>query len=304
MTDVAIIGAGPAGLTAAIYARRAGLSAVVFEGLCYGGQIINTPDIDNYPGIKNISGFDFATGLFEQATGFGAQVRFEAVVRIEGDYKSGFLVKTEHSEELARTVILATGSKNRHMELPKEEEFIGKGISYCATCDGNFYKGKTVAVIGGGNTALEDAIYLSDLCEKVYLIHRREEFRGEENLVQIVKGNEKTELVTPYTVDAILGEDRLTGVTLKNVKTSEIKVINLDGVFVAIGQVPAAKPFADFVKQNDGYIVAGEDTKTNIPGVFAAGDGRTKKVRQLATAASDGAVAALAAHEFIKLGGN
>ena len=303
MVDLVIVGAGPAGLSAAIYAARAGLKTVVFEGNAPGGQIINTPEVENYPGIASISGFEFANGLYNQAVNLGADIRFEAIVRIEGDAASGFTVKSEYSSETARTVILATGAKNRELGLPKEEKFTGKGVSYCATCDGAFYKGKTVAVTGGGNTALEDALYLAGLCEKVYLIHRREEFRGEKKLADLVRETPNIELCLPYTIEEIEGEDRLSGVKIRNKNDGSEKSLELDGLFVAIGQVPRAEAFADLVELEDGYVKAGEDTKTNIPGIFTAGDGRTKKVRQLTTAAADGAVAALAAHDFIKTGG-
>lgn len=303
MVDLVIVGAGPAGLSAAIYAARAGLKTVVFEGSAPGGQIINTPEVENYPGIAKISGAEFAMGLYNQAAALGADIRFEAVKKIEGDAASGFTVKTARSEETAKAVILATGAKNRSLGLPKEEKLTGRGVSYCATCDGAFYKGKTVAVVGGGSTALEDALYLAGLCDKVYLIHRREGFRGEEKLVQLVREAANIELCIPYTIEEIEGEEKLSGVRIKNSEDGSVKSLEISGLFVAIGQVPRAEAFADLVELEDGYVKAGEDTKTNVPGIFTAGDGRTKKVRQLTTAAADGAVAALAAHDFIKTGG-
>ena len=303
MVDLVIVGAGPAGLSAAIYASRAGLKTVVFEGSAPGGQIINTPEVENYPGIAKISGAEFAMGLYNQAAALGADIRFEAVTKIEGDAASGFIVKTARSEETAKAVILATGAKNRSLGLPKEEKLTGRGVSYCATCDGAFYKGKTVAVVGGGSTALEDALYLAGLCDKVYLIHRREGFRGEEKLVQLVREAANIELCIPYTIEEIEGEEKLSGVRIKNSEDGSVKSLEISGLFVAIGQVPRAEAFADLIELEDGYVKAGEDTRTNVPGIFAAGDGRTKKVRQLTTAAADGAVAALAAHDFIKTGG-
>ena len=303
MVDLVIVGAGPAGLSAAIYAARAGLKTVVFEGSAPGGQIINTPEVENYPGIAKISGAEFAMGLYNQAAALGADIRFEAVTKIEGDAASGFIVKTARSEETAKAVILATGAKNRSLGLPKEEKLTGRGVSYCATCDGAFYKGKTVAVVGGGSTALEDALYLAGLCDKVYLIHRREGFRGEEKLVQLVREAANIELCIPYTIEEIEGEEKLSGVRIKNSEDGSVKSLEISGLFVAIGQVPRAEAFADLIELEDGYVKAGEDTRTNVPGIFAAGDGRTKKVRQLTTAAADGAVAALAAHDFIKTGG-
>ena len=303
MIDLVIVGAGPAGLSAAVYAARAGLKTIVFEGNAPGGQIINTPEVVNYPGIARISGAEFAMGLYTQATELGADIRFEEVISIEGDAAKGFSIRTNQSSEQARTVILATGARNRNLGLPNEERFTGRGVSYCATCDGAFYKGKTVAVAGGGNTALEDALYLAGLCEKVYLIHRREGFRAEEKLVELAKETANIELCIPYTIEGLEGEKTLSGVSIKNIEDGSIRSLEIAGLFVAIGQIPRTDAFAGLVELEDGYVKAGEDTRTNVPGIFTAGDGRTKKVRQLTTAAADGAVAALAAHEFIKTGG-
>lgn len=299
MHDIVIVGAGTAGLSAAIYGVRAGKTVLVLEANAYGGQIINTPEIENYPGIKNTSGFEFATGLYEQATGLGAEVVFEEVLSVE---KKGtdWLVKTGSAEHEAKAVILAAGAKNRALGLPHEAEWVGKGVSYCATCDGAFYKGKVTAVAGGGNTALEDAQFLSNYCEKVYLIHRRDQFRGDEKTVEILRGKENVEFVLNVKINGLLGTDRVEGVEVEDKNTGEKRELSVDGFFVAIGQEPQNKRFAELVQvDGGGYIVAGEDTKTNVPGIFAAGDGRTKAVRQLTTAASDGAVAALAACAYI-----
>ncbi len=302
MADIIIVGAGPAGLSAAIYARRAGMSTVVYEAESYGGQIINTPEIENYPAIAKISGFDFADGLYKQAEALGAEIKFDKVTEIR-PVEGGFEVATEYSgTENCKAVVLAVGAKNRHMGIAREEELTGKGVSYCATCDGAFYKGKTVAVTGGGNTAVEDAIYLCGMAEKVYLVHRRNEFRAEETLVNAAKAIENLEFVTPYVVKELKGEPKLSSVILENREDGSEKELTVDGLFVAIGQEPATASFKDLVTLSGGYIEAGEDCKTNIPGIFAAGDGRTKKVRQLTTACADGAVAALAAVDFIKLG--
>ena len=302
MADIIIVGAGPAGLTAAIYARRAGMNTVVYEAESYGGQIINTPEIENYPAIAKISGFDFADGLYKQAEALGAEIKFDKVTEIK-PVEGGFEVATEYSgTENCKAVVLAVGAKNRHMGIAREEELTGKGVSYCATCDGAFYKGKTVAVTGGGNTAVEDAIYLCGMAEKVYLVHRRNEFRAEETLVNAAKAIENLEFVTPYVVKELKGEPKLSSVILENREDGSEKELTVDGLFVAIGQEPATASFKDLVTLTGGYIEAGEDCKTNIPGIFAAGDGRTKKVRQLTTACADGAVAALAAVDFIKLG--
>ena len=302
MADIIIVGAGPAGLSAAIYARRAGMNTVVYEAESYGGQIINTPEIENYPAIAKISGFDFADGLYKQAEALGAEIKFDKVTEIR-PVEGGFEVATEYSgTETCKAVVLAVGAKNRHMGIAREEELTGKGVSYCATCDGAFYKGKTVAVTGGGNTAVEDAIYLCGMAEKVYLVHRRNEFRAEETLVNAAKAIENLEFVTPYVVKELKGEPKLSSVVLENREDGSEKELAVDGLFVAIGQEPATASFKDLVTLSGGYIEAGEDCRTNIPGIFAAGDGRTKKVRQLTTACADGAVAALAAVDFIKLG--
>lgn len=302
MADIIIVGAGPAGLSAAIYARRAGMNTVVYEAESYGGQIINTPEIENYPAIAKISGFDFADGLYKQAEALGAEIKFDKVTEIK-PAEGGFEVSTEYSgTETCKAVVLAVGAKNRHMGIAREEELTGKGVSYCATCDGAFYKGKTVAVTGGGNTAVEDAIYLCGMAEKVYLVHRRNEFRAEETLVNAAKAIENLEFVTPYVVKELKGEPKLSSVVLENREDGSEKELTVDGLFVAIGQEPATASFKDLVTLSGGYIEAGEDCKTNVPGIFAAGDGRTKKVRQLTTACADGAVAALAAVDFIKLG--
>ncbi len=302
MADIIIVGAGPAGLSAAIYARRAGMNTVVYEAESYGGQIINTPEIENYPAIAKISGFDFADGLYKQAEALGAEIKFDKVTEIT-PVADGFEIKTEYSgTDTCKAVVLAVGAKNRHMGIAREEELTGKGVSYCATCDGAFYKGKTVAVTGGGNTAVEDAIYLCGMAEKVYLVHRRNEFRAEETLVNAAKAIENLEFVTPYVVKELKGEPKLSSVVLENREDGSEKELTVDGLFVAIGQEPATASFKDLVTLSGGYIEAGEDCRTNVPGIFAAGDGRTKKVRQLTTACADGAVAALAAVDFIKLG--
>ncbi len=299
MYDIAIVGAGPAGLSAAIYGTRAGKSVVVFEAMTYGGQIVNTPEIENYPGIRQISGFDFATGLYEQATGLGAEVVYEKVTGIEdnGSYKR---VLTESGSYEARSVILATGAKNRPLGLDHEQELIGAGISYCATCDGAFFKGKDVAVVGGGSTALEDAAYLCGYCRTVYLVHRRSQFRGEEAVVEKLRQKPNIIFELDSRVIRLNGESRLESIEVEQVQTGEIRTIPVDGLFVAIGQMPDNQAFSDLVNVDDaGYIRAMESCETNVPGIFTAGDCRTKKVRQLATAAADGAVAALAACDYL-----
>ena len=300
MIDVIIVGAGPAGLSAAIYVQRSGKKAVCLEALVVGGQIVNTPDIANYPGIKKTSGFEFSMGLYEQATELGAEVEYEKAVSIKKE-EDDFHVLTESGKVFtSKAVIIATGAKNRHLGIDKEEALTGHGISYCATCDGAFYKKKDVAVNGGGNTALEDALFLSNYCNKVYIIHRRDEFRGEPDSLEAVKSKENVELVLNSTIDEIKGDTALEAVVVKNKETGELREIPVAGLFIAIGQEPDNKDFEDVaLLDKAGYIDAGEDCKTKTPGVFVAGDCRTKSVRQLTTAASDGAVAALAACAYI-----
>lgn len=304
MIDVLIIGAGPAGLSAAIYVERAGKHAVCLEAMTVGGQIVNTPEIANYPGIKKISGFEFSMGLYEQAIELGADIIYEQAVKIRetlNPEEKGFTVLTESGKEFeAKTVIIATGAKNRLLGIDKEESLTGRGVSYCATCDGAFFRGKDVAVNGGGNTALEDALFLTNYCNKVYIIHRRDEFRGEPKNVEAVKSKENVEFVLDSTIDELKGDRNLEAVVVRNKNTGELREIPVAGLFIAIGQEPDNVAFADVTSIDEkGYIRADESCMTETPGIFVAGDCRTKAVRQLTTAASDGAVAALAACAYI-----
>lgn len=303
MIDVAIIGAGTAGLTAAIYARRAGSTVTVFEGEAPGGQIINTPEIDNFPGLPGVSGYEYANKLFEQAQEFGAEFVFDKVKVAEGSLEEGFRLTGEYGTVCeAKTVIIASGVKRREMGLAGEQEFTGRGISYCATCDGAFFKGKTAAVFGGGNTAVEDAIYLAGICKKVYIIHRRNQFRADQALVDELLAHDNVETKLCFTVSGIRGEDKLTGVELTNIDGSR-EELTTDALFVAIGLIPENGVFKDIAELDEaGYVIAGEDCETSTPGVFAAGDCRTKDVRQLVTAAADGAVAAVAASRLSRGG--
>ena len=299
MFDLIIVGAGTAGLSAAIYGVRAGKSVLVLEGAAYGGQIINTPEIENYPGIKKISGFEFATNLYNQAKELGAEIRFEKVLSVQE--KNGHkVVVTKDKEYEAKAVILATGAKNRNLGIEKEQELVGKGVSYCATCDGMFYRGKVVAVNGGGNTAVEDATFLSEYVEKVYVIHRRDSFRADKAEVDRLVAKKNVELVLNSTIKALESDaSGLTGILVVD-KDGKERRIQVDGLFVAIGQAPDNEAFRNEVDlDSKGYISAGEDCSTKTAGIFTAGDCRTKAVRQLATAASDGAVAALAAVNYI-----
>lgn len=294
MYDIIVIGGGPAGLTAALYALRAEKSVLVLEGSGFGGQIVYTPKVENFPGTLSMSGAEFADKLVEQVLSLGGQVEFEKVVEVkDGEIKT---IVTDSGEYTAKSIIIATGVKNRHLGVEGEEKLIGRGLSFCAVCDGAFYKGKTVAVVGGGNTAIEDAIYLSALANRVYLIHRRQEFRAEPRLVKELKEKANIELVLDSTVSGFLKEDRLNGIEVINKITQEKREILIDGIFVAIGQIPQNKIFENVVDLDEnGYIIAGEDCKTSAEGIYAAGDCRTKSVRQLTTAVGDGTVAALAA---------
>lgn len=296
--DIIIIGAGPAGLTAAIYARRAQKSVLVLEAKACGGQIINTPDIENYPTHEHISGFEFAAKLTEQAKGLGAEIVFEKATEIktDGNLKT---VCTPKGEYTAKAVIIATGSAARKLDLPNEDELIGRGVSYCATCDGNFFRKKNVAVIGGGNTALEDALYLSDIADTVYIIHRRDEFRGEDATVQKLKERENVRFVYNSTVTALNAEKRLKSIEVTD-KNGGASIIEVSGLFVAVGRIPENRNFAAAVELDEmGYAVSDESCKTKTPGIFVAGDNRTKTVRQLVTAAADGAVAAAEAIKYL-----
>lgn len=298
MYDIIIIGAGPAGLTAAIYARRASKTVLVLEANTYGGQIVNTPDIENYPVAAHISGYDFATKIYEQAKALGAEVVFERAVDLKTDGKEKIVV-TSGGEYRCKAVVLATGSENRKLGVDGENELIGRGISYCATCDGAFYRKKTVAVVGGGNTALEDALYLADIAEKVYLIHRREGFRAENATVERLKARANVEFVLNAKVVRLNAEKRLSSVDVAFTDGTE-RNIPVNGLFVAVGRIPENENFAKVVDLDpSGYVISGEDCLTNAEGVFVAGDNRTKNVRQLVTATADGAVAATEAVKYI-----
>ena len=298
MTDIIVIGAGPAGMTAAIYARRAAKTVLVLEAMSYGGQIINTPDVENYPVAAHISGFDFATRVYEQAKALGAEFRFEKALELRdgGDLKT---VVTPKGEYRARAVIIATGSKNRRLGVEGEDRLIGRGISYCATCDGAFFRKKRVAVIGGGNTALEDALYMADIAEKVYLIHRRDAFRGEEATAERLRARDNVEFVLNSQVTGLNAEKRLQSIEVTD-KQGSTRVIEVSGLFVAVGRVPENQSFAGLVELDGaGYAVASENCRTKTAGVFVAGDNRVKEVRQLVTATADGAVAATEAVKYL-----
>ena len=298
MYDIVIVGAGPAGLTAAIYARRAAKKVLVLEAKNYGGQIINTLDIENYPVEEHISGFDFATKLYNQAKNLGTEILFEKVVNIN-DFGREKEVETTKNKYKAKTIIIATGSENRKLGLANEDELVGKGLSYCATCDGAFYKKKTVAVVSGGNTALEDALYLADIVSKVYLIHRRDEFRGEQSTVSHLKEKNNVEFIYNSNVTKLNGDERLKSIEVTD-KNGSVKNIDVDGLFVAVGRIPENQNFAKLIDLDEsGYVKSNEDCVTNVDGIFVAGDNRIKEVRQLVTATSDGAIAATNAVKYI-----
>ena len=292
--DAIIIGAGPAGLTSAIYLARANKKVLVLESKVVGGQIVNASNIENYPGIKSISGSDFAMNLYDQATNLGVEVKFEKVIKVEEDKT----VITESNKYKAKAVIIATGLVNRTLGL--EEDYIGKGVSYCATCDGNFYKGKTVAVVGGGNTALEDALYLSNICSKVYLIHRRDSFRGESKLKEELDTRNNIEYVLKSNIVKVYGNDILTSVDVKN-SDGIVRNLRIDGLFVAIGKDPDNDIFENVVDiLSNGYFDNKNIPYTKTEGIYVAGDCINKEVRQLTTAVSDGALAASIAIKEMK----
>ena len=291
MWDIIIVGAGPAGLTAAIYALRANKKVLIFEAKTYGGQIVNAASIENYPGIEKISGFDYATNLYYQVKNLGAEFKFETVIRVDEDRS----VTTNKGTYQAKSIILATGAENRKLRIDREAELVGRGVSYCATCDGNFYKGRDVAVIGGGNTALEDAIYLSNIVNKVYLIHRREEFRADDKYVDEVKSKDNIELVLNSNVVKLNGDNRLESIVVEN-NDKSTKEIKVDGLFIAVGQEPKNEIFNNVVDLDEkGYIISEDGVHTKVKGIYIAGDSRQKMLRQLTTAVSDGAIAATTA---------
>lgn len=290
MYDIIIIGAGPAGLTAALYALRANKKVLVFEAKSYGGQIINAAKIENYPGIENISGFDYATNLYNQVTKLNGEIKYETVTRVTENKE----VFTNNGKYEAKAIIIATGSANRMLNIENEKKYIGKGVSYCATCDGNFFKDKVVAVIGGGQTAIDDVLYLSDIVKKVYLIYRGEKLN--EELSKLDKLNELSnlEIILKSNVTKIMGEDVLTSIEVTN--NNESNLINIDGLFIAVGQEPKNTIFSNVVDLNEkGYIETLDGVHTKTKGIYVAGDTRVKELRQLTTAVGDGSIAATTA---------
>ena len=300
MYDVIIIGGGPAGYTAALYAVRAGLSTLVIEKFSAGGQMTETQSIENYPGFdEGTDGFTLGFKMQAGAEKYGAKTLSTEVIKVDllANPKA---IHTAKEVLFAKAVILATGATHKHLGLEREEEMIGRGIGYCAACDGMLYRGKTVAVVGGGNSAAAEALLLSRICGRVYLIHRRDSLRAEKIHHEPLMRAETVEFKWNATVTALHGDERLTGITLQSTKTGEREQIEVDGLFISIGRSPETALFAGQIALENGYILAGEDTKTSIPGVFAAGDVRKKALRQIVTAAADGAVAAHFAEEYIE----
>lgn len=300
MYDIIIIGSGPAGLTAAIYALRAGKSVMVLEKSAFGGQITYSPKIENYPAMGQISGNELADKMVEQVIEMGADLGLETVtgIRDGGEIKT---VVTEDGEHECKSVIIATGVKHRRLGLQGEEDFIGEGISFCAVCDGAFYKGQRVAVIGGGNSALQEAVLLSEGCTKVTMVQNLAYFTGEAKLLEILKSRDNVEFITSSVVDSIIADGgAFRGIKIKNIDSGELSDILCDGMFVAIGLAPENDMFAELASLNDwGYFDSSEDCTTKTPGIFVAGDCRSKRIRQITTATADGAVAALAACAYI-----
>lgn len=297
--DVVIIGSGPAGLAAAIYAERAELNAIVIEkNVVSGGQVLTTYEVDNYPGVKGIGGYDLGMKFREHADSLGAEFVEDEVVRIEteGDVKK--VVCTGNTYE-TRTVIIATGASHRKLGIPGEEELAGMGVSYCATCDGAFFRGKTTAVVGGGDVAIEGAIFLARLCKKVYVVHRRDELRGAKSLQKKLFSLDNVEMVWDSVAERIEGENKVERLAVSNVKTGETRELELQGVFIAVGISPNSAAFEGTVEMENGYIRAGEDCASSCPGIFAAGDVRTKGLRQIVTAVADGANAITAVERYL-----
>ncbi len=298
--DLLIIGSGPAGLAAAIYAQRARLHAAVIEKLpASGGQVLNTVDVDNYPGLPGVGGYELGMKFKEHADHLGAVFLDDTIKEIR-DQKDRKILLGEKDRYVAKAFIIATGAMHRELGVPGEGELKGRGVSYCATCDGAFFRNKTVAVIGGGDVALEDGIFLSRMCKKVYLIHRRDRLRGAKSLQETFLSRDNAQVLWDTVVEEIQGAGRVENIKLKNVKTGQASDLPVQGVFIAVGIVPQSDAFTGLVEMEGGYIRAGEDCVTSVPGIFAAGDVRTTHLRQVLTAAADGANAVASAERYLE----
>lgn len=300
MYDLIIIGSGPAGLSAAVYGKRAGLNLLVIEkNPMSGGQVLTTYEVDNYLGLPGINGFDMGVKFREHAQNAGAEF-VEAHVKGIEDKGEVKIVRTDKENYETRTIILATGAHHAHLGVPGEKELSGMGVSYCATCDGAFYRNKTVAVVGGGDVAVEDAVFLARSCEKVYLIHRREELRAARTLQEKLMALPNVEILWNHVVSRIQGEDMVDSILIENVKDNTSRELAVSGIFIAVGILPETEMFRELVECDPaGYIMAGEDCKTSLPGIYAAGDARTKPMRQIITAVADGANAAAGVGSYL-----
>lgn len=297
--DVIIIGAGPAGLSAAVYASRAGLNSLLLEKeYVSGGQIVTTTEVDNYLGLPGINGFDMAMKFREHAETAGTEFAVGKVTEIARE-QDNWKIKTESEEYKTHAVVIATGASHRMLGIPGEWEFRGKGVSYCAVCDGAFFRGKTVAVIGGGDVAVSDVLFLARMCRKIYLIHRRDSLRAAKELTEKVKALENVEILWNTVAESIEGEETVETITVKQLPEKARKVLEVSGVFVAVGMQPNTEGFPQQLLEEDGYIVAGEDCRTKLSGIFAAGDVRTKPVRQIVTAVADGAAVMASVEEYL-----
>ena len=305
MFDVVIIGSGPAGISASIYAKRAGLKALTLEqNPLSGGQVLNTYEVDNYPGLSGINGFDMGMKFREHADKLGCEFQNAAVSRVRkvsAGEESGFILETSEGEIFTRTVVAAMGAVHAKLQVPGEEEFAGKGVSYCATCDGAFFRGKMTAVVGGGDVAVEDAIFLARSCEKVYLIQRRDELRAADILQKELKALPNIEILWNTVVKEISGEEKAQSLTLEDTRTGVRRSLAADGVFIAVGIVPSGDLMKDMVDHDEqGYFLAGEECATSVPGIFVAGDLRKKKLRQVVTAVADGANAIASVLDYLR----
>lgn len=300
MYDIIIIGAGPSGMTAGIYAGIARKKVLILEKETYGGQILKANCIKNYPGLSNISGVEYAEKLYDQIKELDIDIKFESAIEIKNyDYEK--VVITNKSSYKTKTIIIASGAKNRKLGLNNEDNLIGKGLSYCSTCDGMFFKDKVVAITGGGNNAIDDALYLSNICKKVYVIYRRKEFKFDSINLSNLRKKDNVEFILDTIITDLKGKDRLESISLEKNDTREISTLNIDGLFIAIGHIPVSDMCNNLIETDKfGYIISNEDCTTNIDGIFASGDIRVKDIRQLTTACSDGTISAINACKYIE----